>query len=201
MISSKLSVGQSAGRRYSVEEHEHGVIIRGEGLPVTDFCALAESASKRGFDLLDAGIGSALGHAITVFTNREQGDLWRREIEARNVERFPDDPERQWLFGCDTGTSSLTIFSALSRYGNAAFIPNRHLSPDIPHDPDDFGRCYRLIHRMSGWRDRLSEVAAKYPAWAPFAREWSNLEALWLEEESTGKCPKLYDAMQVLRKE
>lgn len=95
----------------------------------------------------------------------------------------------------DTGTSSKTIAHVMlgvraPRYG-----------PDVPYDPGDFGRCYRLLKLFPLWELRLPEVAEAYPAWSGLVREWSRLSALYEEELPSGKAPRLYARMQELRKE
>lgn len=99
--------------------------------------------------------------------------------------RFVFATADEWRQCWDTGISSATIWSAIlkrptffSRFG-------------VPHDPDDFSRCYRLVDKL-GWRDRLPEVAAAHPEWAPFVEAWDILVGLYKEEESQGTAPKLY---------
>ena len=106
----------------------------------------------------------------------------------RKEQRADGDPELAWFFGPDAGTSSLTIFSVLSKHRDRLPADFR---PDIPHDPDDFGRCHRLLETVPGWRAQLSEVAGKYPKWAPLVDAWDELTALWLQESPTGKCQAL----------
>jgi len=95
-----------------------------------------------------------------------------------------------WLSNGDTGTSSLTIWHALM-----GRTPDR---TDVPHDPADFGRCYRLLQVMPSWKDRLSEVAALYPKWSPLVSAWNELTALYEEERPSGRAPKLYARMHEL---
>src|ERR1017187_10180744 len=52
---------------------------------------------------------------------------------GKYVDKPAQSPE-EWAIGRDTGTSSLTIYPAIT--GNTS----RRI--DIPYDPDDFGRCY-----------------------------------------------------------
>jgi hypothetical protein len=107
----------------------------------------------------------------------------------------------KWLTSGDTGLSSITIYSIL-RGGD-------HNQEDwsIPYDPDDFGRCYRLLKRFPEWRARLPEVAQAMPEWAMLVREWDSLTQLWEEEakpdgDGFATAPfahKLYEAMQRCR--
>lgn len=70
---------------------------------------------------------------------------------------------------------------------------------DIPHDPADFGRCYRLLENFSEWRNRLSEVAVAFPKWGPLVENWQELENLYRQDEySLGKELLLYARMRQL---
>lgn len=109
----------------------------------------------------------------------------------------------EWVGNGDTGTSSLTIWAVLMDRRSP------HGRFDVPHDPDDFGRCYRLLQVMPEWRARLPEVAQRVPAWGPFVREWDTLTALYEDELQNGPLNKrgyrmltrTYDLMQKLRAE
>jgi hypothetical protein len=98
-----------------------------------------------------------------------------------------------WL-GCgDDGTSSAAIWSVMMGR------PPRSIDP--PHDPDDFGRCSRLLAApwALGWRARLPEMGKLSPVWAAIAARWAEMEALFAEEYPTGQGPKLYALMKSLR--
>lgn len=90
----------------------------------------------------------------------------------------------EWVSSQDTGTSSKTMFKALS----GQVYPGSYMSPyeDIPHDADDFGRCYRLVLAVPEWKDRLNEVATAFPGWGPIIREWDRLVELFLKEDYRG---------------
>ena len=104
-------------------------------------------------------------------------------------EPVPQTPE-EWVKGRDTGTSSMTICSVMA---------GRPLDrADIPHDPDDFGRCYRLLQLFPAWKFRLGELAVRYPEWELLVREWADLESRYEEELQSGSCPKLYAKMKEL---
>lgn len=98
----------------------------------------------------------------------------------------------QWLQNGDTGVSSETIWSVMTGH------PVRRY--DIPYDPSDFGRCYRLLKVMPSWRERLTEVGAKHPRWMPFVRAWDELTALFEDGERTQWKPPyvMYERMKVL---
>jgi hypothetical protein len=181
--------------QYRVEQTEYGVVIYGS-LPVDDLVAFSKAWKKRGLIYCRIDIASVLG-ATLVVTDEKRGELWLEEVKA-NAKRLADgDAELEWIKGPDTGMSSLTIMSVLSEKYHQ---PGRHeVRGEYPLDPDDFGRCYRLLERFPEWRKRLAEVAAKYPKWKPLVDAWGELEELWRKESPTGTCKQLYKRMRELR--
>lgn len=102
----------------------------------------------------------------------------------------------EWAAGRDTGTSSLTIYSAITGK------PTHHRGFDIPYDPDDFGRCYRLLKLFPAWREKLGETIKRCPPWKPFVEAWDELTALYELEvpNHSGSAPRLYARMKELEK-
>ena len=107
------------------------------------------------------------------------------------------DVALQWLLGCDTGTSSKTICAVMVGEKTPYYCG------DVPGDPDDFGRCYRLLKLIPTWRDRLQEVADRKKEWGPLVREWALLERMYEQERTGLGCTPnmLYKAMQELIEE
>ena len=77
----------------------------------------------------------------------------------------------QWISGHDVGVSSKTIWSVIMDT-----VPeNPHVFYyGVPHDADDFGRCYRLLELIPEWRNNLHLVAAKFPLWGPIVSAWNS---------------------------
>lgn len=109
-----------------------------------------------------------------------------------------DDLKRKliaWVVGDDMGMSSRTLWTVIMGYP-----VDKH--PEIPYDPDDFGRCYRLLKLVpkSQHKKILKAAAKAYPKWKSFARDWDKMTELWEMEiggEDAQVCaPKLYAAMQ-----
>jgi hypothetical protein len=96
-----------------------------------------------------------------------------------------------WASSGDTGISSMTIWSVMM-----GRKPEDKWGGNYPHDPDDFGRCYRLLKVMPSWRSRLREVSVRFPAWNGLIDSWDELTALYEEELPSGLCPKLYQRMR-----
>ena len=108
-----------------------------------------------------------------------------------------------WLLSGDTGTSSKTICAVMTG--------SELRSTDVPHDNDDFGRCYRLLRMFPEWRARLHEVAEEFPMWGPMVEAWDELTALYegccepngqytraSYKTNEATASKLYARMQVL---
>jgi hypothetical protein len=115
-----------------------------------------------------------------------------------NCEPTWTEPEpktwREWAEGRDTGVSSFTIWAVMTG------LPSPMKSLDVPYDPADFGRCYRLLKLMPEWRPRLGRVTKHCARWRPFVDAWDELTALYEEELPTGTCPRLYARMKELEK-
>jgi hypothetical protein len=151
---------------------------------------------RLGWTIADAGIASA-ERVLMVLTSQNASAQWRAEITEHLKQEFPNEPERQWLYGVDTGASAMAILST--------FAP--HLEPEccqytrgtcVPRDPDDWGRCHRLLELFPEWRARLEKVVTKFPAWASYVMEWPTLTAMYLRELPTGKCPELAARLTLL---
>lgn len=104
-------------------------------------------------------------------------------------------PELRRWFATDSGLSSKTIASVL--------VPElRRCLPEgdfrTPADPSDFGRCYRLLKIIPKGRERLGEVAAKFPEWSGLVKNWGELTDLYEEELPSGEAPKLYARIKQL---
>lgn len=182
---------------YTIERGEHGILVRGS-LPVSEFVSLANVWGEQGWTLMAPGIAQACGANFAI-TNEEHLGPWLEQVHAVVAKRADGDNELEWLLGTDTGTSSLTIFSVLSREHGTKARARIRSKPSPPYDPDDFGRCYRLLERFPLWRKRLGEVAKQYPEWSGLVSCWGDLCKLWVEESPSKTCPKLYERMRELR--
>jgi hypothetical protein len=188
---------------YAVRRSPHGVALFGP-VPVGDFCALLGAWEKDwgGKALIASGVASALGASFAVARDLESLEAWRREIDERAARMHGDDAALRWLAGADTGISSVTICSVLAS-GQAANIAKGQAAAfggSAPSDPDDLGRCVRLLDLIPGWRERMPEVASAYPEWAPLVERWGELEALVREEAPgwRGRAPRTYALMNSL---
>lgn len=115
----------------------------------------------------------------------------RRRAEKAGAELSARDREDHWLIGGDAGVSSKAIWSVMT--GRASSSWER--GSTTPRDPDDFGRCYRLLEDFPAWRERMPEVVAAHPEWSGLVAAWDELTSLYLEEAPSGRAPKL-EALQ-----
>ncbi|KKM01981.1 hypothetical protein LCGC14_1788920 [marine sediment metagenome] len=97
-----------------------------------------------------------------------------------------------WITGTDTGLSSKTIWGVMMGVQVAW--------AGVPRDPDDFGRCYRLLRLIPEWLKRLPGVERAYPEWGPLIREWPRLSRMYTTAINRGwkGAPKMFDLMQGL---
>jgi hypothetical protein len=107
-----------------------------------------------------------------------------------NTRAFRDATSLQgWPTSDDTGMSSKAIFNHMR---------GRPSDGRYPLDPDDFGRCHRLLALAPEWRNRIGEMAAYGAEWAALSAAWNELETLYREELPSGTCPRLYARMKAL---
>jgi len=113
----------------------------------------------------------------------------------------------EWILSTDTGISSKTIWAVMmgvaaepgQRCGIASKPPA--LTYDVPHDPADFGRCFRLLALFPEWRSRVVKMGDIFPKWKPMADRWDEMERIYCEERPSGKCPRLYELIRELEDE
>lgn len=165
------------------------------GVPISDslvvWCHKSMAKAKRSNDTVtsDPDVVTCRECKYTMqsaVSQREDLDRWSQPI--------PTDPYLAWLRSGDCGVSSKTIWSVLS--GLPLGLYHREGTRGVPQDPSDFGRCYRLLERFPGWRERLGEVVARYPEWEGLVARWDELSALYEEEVEKDSAPKLYAAMK-----
>lgn len=98
----------------------------------------------------------------------------------------------KWLLSDDTGSSSRTIVSVMTR--------TKYKDPSPPYDQYDFGRCHRLLLEIPEWKEKLPLLGKKYPIWKPLVDDWSRLENLYNTGLKTGDFSVLYRTLQHLLK-
>jgi hypothetical protein len=127
----------------------------------------------------------------------EAADLIVAGFAEEDKPSRPNSGLGAWLSSDDTGISSRCIARHLSGgrvpHERRAFGNDEH-----PHDPSDFGRCFRLMESVPEFRPRIGEMASVSPVWKRLVEAWDELESLYLEEMPSGSAPKLYDRIRNL---
>lgn len=128
-------------------------------------------------------------------------------IKAANIivdefgrdDRYAKDGEglQAWLASDDTGASSLFMARTLGPLIGER-VRNQSAEVRYPHDPEDFGRCLRLLKAAPALREHLGAMAPTHNAWWQLVENWAELEALYNEELPSGNAPKLYARMKAL---
>lgn len=104
-----------------------------------------------------------------------------------------------WLRSDDTGRSSELMAATLSPIAQGRPRPCIFADPDDhPHDPDDLGRCIRLLEAVPELRPHVPHMAEVSPVWAALVGRWDELEVLYREEAPSGKAPRCYALMRSL---
>lgn len=80
----------------------------------------------------------------------------------------------EWIIKGEVGISSKTIWSVMMGIEKVKQACDGW-NYDVPHDPDDFSRCWKLLVAFPEWKPRLNEVAKVFPKWTGFIREWDKL--------------------------
>jgi len=117
---------------------------------------------------------------------------WRalRPVRKRFSERMSD-----WLNGPDTGLSSRALLATIDGSRFSGREADRHAHP---HDPDDLGRCIRMLDALPELRTALPSASAMSSEWAALVAAWDEIEGLYREEFASGCAPRCYERMKAI---
>lgn len=149
-----------------------------------------------GMRCLNCGTEESVHYPVRIGVLKAIGTAFEREHKnckpsEAGRKRFEFATPDEWIRSWDTGISSKVLWTFFTGRGVAERC--------APHDPDDFGRCYRLLKAFPEWRARLFEVGETFSEWSPLVLRWVELESLYEQELPTGGAPKLYALIQKLR--
>ncbi|MFV4834695.1 hypothetical protein ACNJNY_00415 [Citrobacter freundii] len=97
-----------------------------------------------------------------------------------------------WLNSDETGSSSLYMAWILSGGGFGHWWGRRQPEPNYPRDPDDFGRCLKMVEAVPEFKGIIYKMNDYGPEWMAVARHWDSWEKLYRENDGRD----LYDLMQ-----
>ncbi len=117
----------------------------------------------------------------------EAANLVCEEYDREPLKNGPGIGLAAWIGSDDTGASSLFMASVLSN-------GQLHARNAYPHDPDDLGRCIRLLVAVPVFADRLHLMSSQGPQWAAVVANWEQWTRMYNDENDDGS--ELYDAMQ-----
>jgi hypothetical protein len=120
-----------------------------------------------------------------------------------------------WLESEDTGLSSKYLARCLNAGKKVSVEQGRWTIKGVdayPYDPDDFGRCCRMLRVCPELKAKLAAVTACMPApWPQLGAAWTELESLYEQETNSEQgrknrsstqvfaAPKLYKRLQEIR--
>lgn len=109
------------------------------------------------------------------------------------MDRDTLDRAHAWIVSRDTGASSKTLW--------ARMMGARRDDPSHPWDPDDLGRCLRLLELIPEWKPRIREMAGVSLGWAALVLRWDEIAQSMADEVgidwSKGlSAPKTYALMK-----
>lgn len=84
----------------------------------------------------------------------------------------------EWIGTQNVGVSSKTMWVALMC--PQCVDGNNCWKYDVPHDADDFSRCYHLSKFARLSLDDLRKVEKVFPYWKPIIDEWGNLVSAYV---------------------
>lgn len=99
---------------------------------------------------------------------------------------------KAWLDSDDVGASSEYMAWALSDSDQQVLFWGRN-PPSLayPHDPDDLGRCIRLIEAVPEFGGKIPEMSHRGKEWLAVTSNWADWVEMYNAEDDG-----LYDAMQ-----
>jgi hypothetical protein len=100
----------------------------------------------------------------------------------------------QWIADRDTGVSSETML-AIAMGAKKSKVSRF----DAPHDPSDFGRCYRLVKAVPEIRTEFGRIGRIVPTFKLILENWDELCPIFERDQSVGTSPDLYRRIKELR--
>lgn len=91
-----------------------------------------------------------------------------------------------WLDSDDTGASSLYMAWCLSAGQFGYWQGREQPEPAYPRDPDDLGRCIRLIEAVPEFGGKITEMAHRGAHWLAVTTNWDRWVKMYYDENDDG---------------
>lgn len=91
-----------------------------------------------------------------------------------------------WLDSDDTGASSLYMAWCLSAGQFGYWQGREQPEPAYPRDPDDLGRCIRLIEAVPEFGGKIHEMAHRGAHWLAVTTNWDRWVKMYYDENDDG---------------
>lgn len=91
-----------------------------------------------------------------------------------------------WLDSDDTGASSLYMAWCLSAGQFGYWQGREQPEPAYPRDPDDLGRCIRLIEAVPEFGGKIPEMAHRGAHWLAVTTNWDRWVEMYYDENDDG---------------
>ena len=104
----------------------------------------------------------------------------------------------QWIGTHHVGISSRMMWCALMGVANSE--TPAYCGFDVPHDWDDFSRCYDLVTFCEVEKEELQKVVEAFPYYKPIIDEWDNLVSAYQDKSGVYEIiHKHYDEIMELQ--
>lgn len=147
-------------------------------IPIRMLCGINASKAPSG----DTIANTDAPHTATCPQCMECFDKLTAPLRAKHKRELAGpgllDQYYDWAHGGDSGLSSKALVQAITGASLLAVAD----AGRYPLDPDDFGRCSRVLAKFPELRTQLSKVAALGPVWAALIEHWDELEQLYAQD-------------------
>lgn len=201
-VGSFFASASTASVNYRIEQHGNCILVLG-AVPVSKFLALTKLVPKN--SVMDTHLARVAGASFAMGP-REETKALVASMSGVAIEKarvlyadtgLSDDAVR-WIAVGERGSSSDAIFYKLTgiRPHNMNGDTSAH-----PLDPDDLGRCRRLLEQVPELAARIGEMSSVSRKWAVLVAKWDEICRTMDDESSEwrdgkGSAPKAYAIME-----
>lgn len=169
---------------YTIREEYGCTIVIADSIPLSVFSKLTGDETD-GRKILDPHLARIIDGAIMVWGTPEDLKTATEHYSKVAMQSFMENATPdvlamgkdacEWLAIGEQGKSSCVLFWQTTGY-KPRYIRNEY-DPEkcYPRDPDDLGRCRRLIENVTVVRDNLQKMCSCGPVWSALMDQWDDL--------------------------